>query len=401
MSFMSKIARPQAGATLERLIREVYGGSKTASGASVNEDSAMRVGAVYACIQVLSQSVAQLPLHMYQFDGKSKKKAVDHYLYPIVHDEPNGWMTSYQFKQLTMVTLLLRGNSIWLKTGVPGSSKIRELIPIHPDLVQEILQDKFYKLWYKVKRPGSAAIDTIPQEKVIHFRGLSTNGYAGLNPIEQAREMIGLSMSAETHGAKVFANGAKMGGLLYHPGKLSETAYNRLIESFNDTWRDMENAHKTGLLEEGMKWEKITMTNEDAQFLDSRKYQRSEIAGFFRVPAHLINDLGDASYNNIELLDLAFVKHSLTPWLINIEQTLKMQTMTPQDKLSYYYKFNADGLLRGDIKSRYEAYGHGILNGYLNPNEVRDKEDMNPYDGGDEYRAPLNTEPVGGTNEPS
>lgn len=400
MSIIGRIARPSASTTLERLIREVYGGHASAAGMTVNEESAMRVAAVYTCVLVLSQSVAQTPLHLYRKNGRSKEKAQDHYLYELFHDQPNEWMTSFEAKQLIMVHKLLRGNSVWLKTGLPTSNKIIEVIPLHPDLIEKIEQDERYRLNYKVKRPGTGITDDIPGERVIHFRGMSFNGFTGVSPLTYAREMIGIAMATEKHAAKLFSNGTRLSGTLNHPAQMSPEAYDRLIASWHDTYAGVENAHKTALLEEGVKFEKISMTAEDAQFIESRKYQRSEIAGFFRVPAHMINDLEKATFSNVEHLDLAFVKHSLMPWLVSIESTLRKDTMTPEEKKQYYFKFNVDGLLRGDMKTRSEAQQKGVMGGWLSPNEVREMEDMNPYEGGDEYRVPLNTEPAGAENEP-
>lgn len=389
MSFMGRIAKPRAALNgdIERLIADTYGGVPSATGLTVTTESAMRVGAVYACVLVLAQSVAQLPSHMFKEVGKLKEKAYDHYLYPIIHDQPNEWMTSYEFKHLIMVHLLLRGNSVWLKT-VGFNKKIRELIPIHPDRINEIVQDEKYRLFYKIKRPNSPIIDTLPASAVIHFRGMSSDGFTGMNPIQYAREMIGLSMATEKHGAKLFANGATFSGILTHPKSLKESTAKRILSSFNEAYSSVEKAHKTALIEEGMKWEKVSMTADDAQFLESRKYQRSEIAGFYRVPPHMIGDLDKATLNNIELLDLAFVKHSLTPWLVSIEQTLKKDTLTIEEKRSYYYKFSVEGLLRGDIKSRNDAHAVAVQNKWLNANEVRSLEDMNPRDGGDVYENP-------------
>jgi len=226
--------------------------------------------------------------------------------------------------------------------------------------------------------------------RLLHFKGLTTNGFWGINPIQCARNIIGLSIAAETHGAKLFANGAKLGGILTRPGKLKETASKNIIDSFNEKAGDLERAHKTMLLEEGMKWEKITMTAEDAQFLESRKYQRSEIAGWYRVPSHLINDLEKATFSNVEHLDLAFVKHALSPYLISIEKTLRKSLMTTEEKRKYFFKFNVDGLVRGDIKSRYEALSKAIGGPWLTINEGRDIEDRNDIDGGNELLKPLN-----------
>jgi len=391
MAGLARLLHPRGStSSLERLIRDTFGGYGTVSGVRVTPDSAMHMGAVYACVLVLSQSVAQLPLHLFRRSGDTRQRVSGQPLSRFVEEQPNEWMTAYEFKQLIMVHLLLRGNSYWLKTRGAGG-QVRELIPISPDRIKGIEQDALFRVFYKVKRSGSEKeIDTIPGEDLLHIKGLSYDSLQGLNPIEYAREMMGLYSAAEQHGAKLFSQGTRMGGVLQHPGTLSDEAATRLRESFNEMHSGVANAHKTALLEEGMKWESISMTADDAQFLESRQYQRSEIAGFFRVPAHFINDLEHATFSNVEHLDLAFVKHSLMPWLVNIEQTLRRSLLTPPEKADHYFKFIVDGILRGDSVSRAQSYQQAIMNGWLNPNEVRELEDRDPYEGGDAFRIPTN-----------
>ena len=390
MGLFSMARASASSSALEEMIRSVYGGSTTSSGITVNTESSLKVGAVYTCVLVLSQSVAQLPLHLFERTTAGNIQNSDHPLANVVCDSPNDWMTDFDMIQLIMVHLCLRGNSVWLPTKWPGGKQVRELIPIHPDRIIGAEQDEKYRIFLKVENPKTKNIDTIPYDKVLHFKGMSTNGFWGLNPIQYAREIIALSIATEKHGAKLFANGAKMGGILVHPHKMKEQAANNLINSFNERVGDIENAHKTVLLEEGVKFEKITMTAEDAQFLESRKFQRSEIAGWFRVPSHLINDLEKATFSNVEHLDLAFVKHALAPYLVSIEKRFRKVLMTDADKKKYFFKFNVDGLLRGDIKSRYEAMYKAVGGPWLTVNEVREVDDHNSIDGGDELLKPMN-----------
>jgi len=395
---MERLARPQAAAsdTLERLILETYGGITTASGVNVTTEKAMRLGVVFACVLVLSQSVAQLPLHLFRRSGRDRER-LDEHPAALLIKKSNTWMTSYEFKQILMVNLVLQGNSYWLKTrGTDG--RVRELIPLDPARIKGVEQDENFELFYHVRRPDGS-IDPIPAYAILHIKGLSLNGLQGLSPIAYAREMLGLAISQEKHGAKLFSQGTRLGGVLYYPGKLTGPAVKRLKKSFEDSHATVENAHKTAVLEEGMKWEKVSMTAEDAQFLESRNYQRSEIAGFFRVPAHFINDLTHATFTNVEHLDLAFAKHSLTPWIVNIEQSLERALLTDEEQIDHYFKFNLGGLLRGDSASRAAAYQSAILNGYMSPNEVRELEDRNPYPEGDDFRIPLNVAPVSGEKD--
>lgn len=405
MSFMATIARPRAAVTssreLERMILSVYGGGKTAAGVTVTPDSAMRIAAVHSCVKVLAQSVAQLPIHVYRKNGKKREVIDDHPLSELLHWQPNTWMTGFDMFQLIVAILCLRGNSLWLKGMVYGKESVSSLVPIHPDLIHSVEQDESYRTIYKIKRPKTGVIDEIPESKIIHFRGLSTNGFWGLSPIKECQESVGLAMATEQHGARLFSNGAQIGKVFKHPKRLSPQAHATLKESLNDggEYAGVLNAHKTLILEEGMDVAKIGMTAEESQFLDTRKYQRSEIAGIFRVPPHMIGDLEKATFSNIEHQDLGFVKHTLTPWLVSIEQTLRKSLLSPADKKTHLIKFNVDGLLRGDIKSRNEAHEKAINGGWMSPNEVRALEDMSPYPGGDEYRKPLNMGAVGEKND--
>lgn len=387
---MARIVRPRSEANnaLERLILDTYGGKTTSSGVNITATTAMQIAAVYSCVLVLSQSVGQLPLHLYRREGRDRVRVDGDPLSPLVSFRPNAWMTGYDWKQLAMVHLLLRGNSFWLKTrGTNG--QLREILPIHPDRIKGVVQDELYRLWYKVAR-SKTEVDTIPQADILHFKGLSFDGIAGLNPIEYAREMMGLSAAAEKHGAKMFSQGARLAGLLSHPGKLSQEAADRLEASWAEKYAGIEGAYKTAVLEEGMEFTSMSMTADDSQFLETRQYQRSEIAGFFRVPAHFVNDLEHATFTNVEHLDLAFVKHSLAPWLVAIEQTLQRDLMSPEQQADHYFKFVLDAILRGDTITRSQAFQRAIMGGWMSPNEVRELEDRNPYEGGDEFQIPSN-----------
>ena len=391
--------RASAGNTLEAMIRAVYGGSTNSTGINVNSDTALTISAVYSCILVLSQSLGQTPIHLFEkkADGTSVQVS-NHRLQRLVCDEPNEWMTDYDMKSLIMSHLCFKGNSVWLPTRLGNTGEIREIVPIHPDLIAGAEQDEKYQIFVKVRRPKTGVIDSIPYNRLLHFKGLTTNGFWGLDPITAGREMIGVAIATQKYGAKFFAKGAKMGGLLSHPRKLSEKASKNLEESFNAKSGDIEQAHKSMLLEEGVKWVPTTMESDKAQFLETRKYQRSEIAGWFRVPAHFINDLEKATFSNVEHLDLSFVKHTLSPYYVSLEKTLRKALMTEAEKARYFFKFNADGLIRGDIKSRYEAHSKAVGGPWLTANEVRELDDRAKIEGGDTLLRPLNSLPDGGNN---
>lgn len=401
--------RPQAMNTdeLSRLILSTYGGGATATGISVTTDSAMQAMAVHSCVKILANSVAQLPCHLMEDSNGIKNKASDHYLYSLLHDQPNEWMTAPEFWGMVVACLQLKGNFFALKSGIPGRP-IKELIPLPISAVEEVIQTSGYGLFYKVRRPSgdqtapngaigqtvSTTVDIIPGDRIMHIRGLILNGYMGLNPIAYARESIGLALATEKHGAKLFAHGTMLGGILKWDKHFSSDAKAKaVIESFNEVYSSVENAHKTALLEDGLTWEKMQMTSEDSQFMEARKFQKKEIVDlFFGMPLSMLQS-GEkvATFASAEQFSLQYVTYALTPLLVNIEKAIRRDLLTDEEKKKYYAKFSVGGLLRGDMKARFEAYQIGINTEILNPNTCRDWEDLNAYEGGNEYRTRTST----------
>jgi HK97 family phage portal protein len=351
----------------------------------------MTIAAVFACVRVLSESVAQLPLVLYRrLPEGGKVRAVEHPLYPILHDAPNDFQTSFEWREMKQGHTALRGNSYSFINRAGG--QVRELLPIHPDKVEPKQED--WKVTYKVQM-GSGNTREFKQGDILHIRGLSSDGVMGLSPVKLFREAMGLALATEKHGAKLFGNGTRLGGILKHPGTLSENGAARLKQSWEDAHAGVDNAFKTALLEEGISWEAVGMTSEDAQFLETRKFQKTEIASIFRVPPHLIGDLERSTNNNIEHQGLEFVIYTLTPWLRRWESALGKALLPPEQRGEYFIEFLVDGLLRGDFKTRMEGYASALNNGWLNPNEVREMENRNPIEGGDQYLRPLNLAPLG------
>lgn len=390
--FLARVAGnlSRKSSDLDGLIRNGMGGS--ASGISVTPDSAMRIAAVYASVRVLAESVAQLPLILYRrLPNGGKERAMDHPLSYLLHDAPNSYQTSFEWREMLQGHLALRGNAFAYINRV--GKEVRELLPLHPGNVS-VKQDDNWNLTYTAQMKSGSSSD-YRQDRILHLRGLSSDGIVGLSPVQLFREAMGLSLATERHGAKMFSNGARIGGLLKHPGKLSDDGAKRLKDSFEATYGGVENAYKTALLEEGLTWEHVGMTNEDAQFLDTRKFQRSEIASIFRVPPHMIGDLDKATFSNIEQQSLEFVMFSLAPWLKRWETALNKSLLRPEERQEFFFEFLVEGLLRGDFKTRVEGYASGLQQGWLCPNEVRERENLNPIKGGDEYLRPLNLTPVG------
>lgn len=396
--WLQKSSSPDWG-TLERYMAWAFGGGASASGIVVNPQTAMQSAAVYSCIKVLSESVGMLPLNLYAKKGTTRTLQVNHPLQEILHDAPNDWQTSVEFWEMMVVSLLLRGNAFAFVNRAPNG-RVVELLPLHPDMVR-VNMGTNWTLEYQITMPDST-FKTFGSGEILHIRGMTINGWMGLSPIAYARESIGLALATEKFGGQLFRNGAKMGGVLEHPGKLSKDAYDRLKGSFDEA-HSGENAHKTALLEEGMKWSKVSMTADDSQFLDTRKYQRSEIAAIFRVPPHMIGDLDKATFSNIEQQSLEFINYSLMPYLVRIEKAIKRDLMTPAERKTLTAKFDVSALLRGDASARGALYHNGILDGWMTRNEARNAESelgivLNPIDGLDVPLMPLNM--TDGTDDP-
>lgn len=368
--------------------RFMMGGST--SGRKVNEHSAMQMTAVYACVRILSESIASLPVHLYQYESEgNKEKAVKHPLYRILHDEPNPEMTSFVFRETLMTHLLLWGNA-YAQIIRNGKGEIIGLYPLMPNRMT-VDRDKSGQIIYQYQmqdsdaHTGKSGCVTLSPSEVLHVPGLGFDGLVGYSPIAMAKNAIGLSIATEEYGAKFFANGATPGGILEFPGTVKNP------ESIRESWNkgfSGNNAHKVAILEEGMKYTPISISPEQAQFLETRKFQIDEIARIFRVPPHMVGDLEKSSFSNIEQQSLEFVKYTLEPWIIRWEQSLNRALLTEKEKPDYFVKFNVDGLLRGDYQSRMNGYATARQNGWMSANDIRELECLDripPELGGDLY----------------
>ena len=355
----------------------LMGGST--AGKNVNERSAMQMTAVYACVRILSEAIAGLPLHMYRYkDEGGKEKAIDHTLYHLLHDEPNPEMTSFVFRETLMTHLLLWGNA-YAQIIRNGKGEVIALYPLMPNRM-EVNRDQNGMLYYVYQKSSDDAptmdgtsVILRPSE-VLHVPGLGFDGLVGYSPIAMAKNAIGLSMAAEEYGAKFYANGAAPSGVLEHPGVLKNPA--KVRDSWNAAFGGTSNSHKVAVLEEGLKYTPISIAPNEAQFLETRKFQIDEIARIFRVPPHMVGDLEKSSFSNIENMSREFVTYTLSPWMVRWEQSLSKALLSKEEKACCFFKFNVDGLLRGDYASRMNGYAVGIQNGFMSPNDVRELEDL-------------------------
>ena len=378
--------------SFERLMHALAWGGNSQAGVAVNAQTAMQSAAVYSCVQVLAQSIGMLPLCLYAVDEQGvRRRATHHRLWSLLQDQPNGFQSSVEFFEMMAAHLCLRGNAYAL-INRNAKGQILELLPLHPDQMR-VSMARDYRLHYACTLDDGQGL-SLTAGDVFHIRGLTLNGWSGISPIAYAREAIGLAMATERFGATLFRNGAKMGGVLEHPGKLSREAAERLRTSFDEAHAG-EHAHRTAILEEGLKWSKVSMTADDSQFLETRKYQRSEIAAIFRVPPHMIGDLERATFSNIEQQSLEFVNFTLMPWLHRIEKVIRRDLLTASERAQMMVRFNVANLLRGDAAARAAYYQSGIQQGWLTRNEARHAESdlgvmLNPLAGLDEPLLPLN-----------
>ena len=377
--------------------KDSYGGSaysfffgRSTSGKNVNERTAMQTTAVYSCVRILAEAVASLPIHVYRYTDTGKERVYDHPLYYLLHDEPNPEMTSFVFRETLMSHLLIWGNA-YAQVIRDGSGRVLSLYPLLPDKM-EVDRDEHGRLFYTYTRntdenPNFSEYGRVrlKPEDVLHIPGLGFDGLVGYSPIAMAKNAVGMTLACEEYGASFFENGATPGGVLEHPGVLKDPA--KVRESWHSVYGGSKNAGKVAVLEEGMKYQQIGIPPEEAQFLETRKFQIDEIARLYRIPPHMVGDLDKSSFSNIEQQSLEFVKYTLDPWVIRWEQSIQRALLLPQEKREYFVKMNVDGLLRGDYESRMKGYSIGIQNGFMCPNDVRRLESMDliPVEEGGEY----------------
>ncbi len=354
---------------------------QTTAGRSVNDRTAMQVTAVYACVRILAEAIAGLPLNVYQYrpDG-SKEKVYSHPLYRILHDEPNPEMTSFIFRETMMSHLLLHGNA-YAQIIRNGRGEVVSLYPLMPDRM-DVSRDKGGRLYYTYTRnydePGGKQKYeqvVLRKEDVLHIPGLGFDGLIGYSPIAMAKNAIGMAIATEEYGASFFANGATPGGILEHPGIVKDP--DRLRQSWQAQFSG-KNSHSVAVLEEGMTFKQMSIPPNEAQFLETRKFQINEIARIFRVPPHMVGDLEKSSFSNIEQQSLDFVMYTLNPWIVRWEQAMQQALLLPAEKGRLSFRFNVDGLLRGDYQSRMNGYAVARQNGWMSANDIRELENMNP-----------------------
>lgn len=387
----------QFSPALSVMLANAHLGVQSSAGIGVTADSAVRFMAVWACIRVISEDVASLPLPMYRRLRRGKARAPDHPLYAVLHDSPNPELTSFQWRETLQAHLLLYGNAyseIVRKNGWPS-----QLWPIHPSRVSVRRNRETSALEYDIS-PVMGARVRLPKDRILHIPGLSLDGVTGVSPISVGRDAIGLGMASQEFASGFFARGARPSIILEHPGALSQEAHDRVKADFEEHQTGLSNSQRVALLEEGMKANaSLMMPLEDAQFIENRKMSIEEIARLFRVQPHKIGHLERSTFNNIEHLGIDHVVSTIRPWLVRWEQAIAMQLVPEEERAQFFAEFVVDGLLRGDSKGRSDFYKALWEIGVLSPNDIRELENMNPVKDGDTYYVPLNYGAVGEEEE--
>lgn len=371
---------------------------RTSSGARVNPDISMQVATVNACVRIIAENIASMPLYIYRWKangGRFRDRA--HPLYNVLNYSPNQQQTRFEFVEMMLGHILLRGNFYALKILDQGGN-IRSLFPLHPDRVTP-KREADLSITYEVRMEKGQVLQ-FPAANMFHVRDLSFDGLKGDSRISQIAESVGTSLQAEEFQARFFSNDATPGGVLEHPAALGEKAFKNLEQQINSKFRGASNSHKFLILQEGMKWQQMGVTAKDAEFLGLRKFNKGEIASIFRVPPHMIGDTERSTSwgTGIEQQSIGFLVYTLLPWQVRIEQAIMRDLLTEQDRQFNFVEFLPTSLLRGDVKSRFDSYAVGRQWGWLSINDIRRMENMDPIGvKGDEYISPLNMAPVGST----
>ena len=397
--FTSKRSDESSLETPANWLKDWFGGNPSASGIRVNADNAITSCAVYSAVLLISQSIASLPLILYRrLPNGGKERATKHPLYRLLHDDPHPELTSFEWRETKQGHLCLRGKA-YSQIVRDGTGTPTMLVPLHPDRIN-IKRAPDGKLVYEYS-PPDGPVRIFMEDEMFHLRGFGSDGINGISPITLFREGIGLTLAAEEHGARLFGNAAIPGGVLQSPEELSDEAYERMKKSWHEAHGGLSNAHKTAILEKNTTWNKIGLTAEDSQFLQTREFQVTEIARMFRVPPHKIGDLKRATFSNIESQAREFVMDSLLPWLRRWESRLNKSILSEADRASgLFFEFLIEGFLRGNMKERTQAFHTQRNDGIINQNEWREKENMNPVKGGEVYLVNGNMVPIDEAGKP-
>ena len=403
-SAVRPLARAAAGplsgiATPEKWVVDwMQGGAANSSGVRVDYDTALLYGPFFAGVRVIAEDVSTLPFPLYERLARGRERATWHPVYRLLTQTPNPMMSASQLRETLTGHALTWGNGVAELVLNKNTGDIEEIWPLRPDrltIKPTYSAGGRLQRWYIYDDQVNGITTILPAERVLHIAGLGWDGVRGYSVVEHAANSIGLGLATEHHGAKVFSNSSAPGGALSHPGILSPEARKRMQVDWENIHRSIDNAHRVAILEEGVTWQQVGMRNDEAQFLETRKLQVTEIARWLRLPSHKINDLERATFSNIEQQQLDYLNSALRAWLVRWEDAVLTQLLLPEERATLYAEHLVDAILRGDIAARYAAYAVGRQWGWLSANDVRERENLNPVDGGDQYLVPLNMVPAG------
>lgn len=390
MKWLDKF-RPKAASLTEPEWWKAMGATRmaTGSGVAVTAETAMNVSAVYAAVRILSETIASLPLKIYESKNGTRDIA-NHPLNHLLGASPNGEQTAMELREFQMTCLGLRGNA-YSQVIRNNAGTVVEINPLNAAFMR-VDRSASGDLVFDYSETGNSRVYTA--REIWRIAGLSLNGVLGVSPIAMAKESIGTSIATESHASRIFSNGATTSMVLEFDKTLTADQIQNLRTQFADNYSGHKNAHKPMILESGMKASNIGMTADDSQFLESRKFQIAEIARWYRVPLHMLAEMDSATFSNIEHQSIDFVVHTIRPWLVRIEQSIARDLLTVNERSRLHASHTVEGLLRGDTATRYEAYGKAIKDGWQTRNGVRLLENLNPAPGLDEFILPLNMSTV-------
>ena len=375
---------------------EILSGPGSVAGPAVNINSVMGLPAAYACNRVLAEGVATLPLDLFErMEPRGRRKATEHPLYWLLHTEPNPLMTSYKLRETLQGHLGFRGNA-FCEIDFGRDGKPKALWPLRPDMMGRPKLDSSGGLLYPYIAPDGTGYE-IPGHRVLHLRGLSDDGLWGYAPLTVFRESFGDALAQREYGSRFFGNSARPGGVLQAKGKLSPEVADRMATSWRVAHEGLSQMHRVAVLEEGVEWKSVGMSNDDAQFVEMRQLTLGEMARIFNIKPHKIGDLLRSTYSNIEQQSIEHVTDTLMPWLVNWEQQLDKSLLLSTERGRFYTKHIVAGLLRGDAQQRADYYVKLWGIGALSDDDIREMEDQNPLpDGlGEAYYRPLNYAVIG------
>lgn len=368
-------------------------GQQSYSGKTVNAQTALTLTAFNSGVRIIAETIASIPFHVYQRNEKGKQIARDHPLYNLIHRQPNSEMTAFSFWEVMIHNMVIYGNC-YADIEYDNGGNVIGLWPLLP---QNMKVERFngvirYRYLLPADKGQAGQEQIIKNEFILHIHGLSPNGLVGYDQVQLGKEAIGLGLAVEEFGNRFFGNGGNVSGVLEHPLELGEEGRKNLRQSFEETNSGLTNAHRLLILEEGLKYEQMGIAPDAAQFLETRKFNVNDIARLLRLPPHMLGDMSGSTNNNIEQQSLEFVKYSILPWVVRIEQTFWWKLLSEKDKRSFFAEFSLDGLLRGDLLSRTQALHIQRMDGIISANEWREIENMNAQEGdqGDVYYVPVN-----------